>query len=170
MTDGLRIGGRLLVVFDGRCGFCNRAVRWFLRRDRGDRLRFVASESEKVAALLKRHGIETEVSGAGPGTILVVEDADGPGEKLLDRSDAVVAMLRELPGPWPAVGCGAEVGSEAGSRSGLPAHCALAVPDMGAAGELPFAYGRGAGAVSAILGCASASVSGSGGRPKVRKD
>ncbi len=95
-----------MVVFDGRCGFCNRAVRWFLRRDRGDRLRFVASESEKVAPLLKRHGIETEVSGAGPGTILVVEDADGPGEKLLDRSDAVVAMLRELPGPWPAVGVG----------------------------------------------------------------
>ncbi len=103
MTDRIEIGGRLLVVFDGRCGFCNRAVRWFLRRDRRDRLRFVASESEKVAELLKRHGIGTEVSGSGPGTILVVEDADGPGEKLLDRSDAVVAMLRELPRPWPTV-------------------------------------------------------------------
>jgi predicted DCC family thiol-disulfide oxidoreductase YuxK len=104
MTDRLRIGGRLLVVFDGRCGFCNRAVRWFVRRDRRDRLRFVASESAKVAELLGRHGIEAEGSGTGPGTILAVEDADGPAEKLLVGSDAVVAMLRELPRPWPAVG------------------------------------------------------------------
>ena len=94
------------MVFDGRCGFCNRAVRWFLRRDRKDRLRFVASESAKVAELLARHGIGTEVSGAGPGTILVVEDADGTGEKLVSRSDALVAMLRELPRPWPAVAVG----------------------------------------------------------------
>ena len=49
IVSGLvEIGGRLLVVFDGRCGFCNRAVRWFLRRDRRDRLRFVASESAEV--------------------------------------------------------------------------------------------------------------------------
>ena len=100
------MGGRLLVVFDGRCGFCNRAVRWFLRRDRGDRLRFVASESEKVAKLLERHGVEAADSEAGPGSILVVVDADGAAEKLLDRSDAVVAMLRELPQPWAAVGVG----------------------------------------------------------------
>jgi predicted DCC family thiol-disulfide oxidoreductase YuxK len=63
----------------------------------------VASESGKAAELLKRHGVGTEDSGAGPGTILVVEDADGSAEKLLIRSDAVVAMLRELPWPWPAV-------------------------------------------------------------------
>jgi len=106
MNDELSIGGRLLVVFDGRCGFCNRAVRWFVRRDSRDRLRFVASESAKVAPLLEQHGIGTKVSGVGPGTILVVKDADGPGEKLLERSDAVVAMLRELPWPWPTVGVG----------------------------------------------------------------
>jgi predicted DCC family thiol-disulfide oxidoreductase YuxK len=100
------MGGRLLVVFDGRCGFCNRAVRWFLRRDRRDRMRFVASESEKVAELLARQGIEAADSGSGPGTILVIEDADGPAEKLLNRSDAVVAMLSKLPRPWAAVGVG----------------------------------------------------------------
>ena len=102
----VEIGSRLLVVFDGRCGFCNRAVRWFLRRDRGDRLRFVASESEKVVELLRRHGIGTADSGSGPGSILMVEDADGPAEKLLVGSDAVMAMLRELPQPWPAVAVG----------------------------------------------------------------
>src|SRR5271157_3721664 len=89
MIGQLEIGDRMLVVFDGQCGFCNRAVRWFLRRDRWDRLRFAASESAKVAVLLARHGMGTADSGAGPGTILVVEDADGPAEKFLLRSDAV---------------------------------------------------------------------------------
>jgi predicted DCC family thiol-disulfide oxidoreductase YuxK len=102
------IGDRLLVVFDGNCGFCNRSVRWLLRRDRRDRLRFVGFESAKVAGLMGRHGIGGSDSESGPngiaGTMLVVRDADGPAEKLLVRSDAVVALLRELPRPWPWVG------------------------------------------------------------------
>jgi len=68
------IGDRVLVVFDGHCGLCNRAVRWFLRRDGRDRLRFVASESEKVAGLLERLGV-VAASGLGPGSILVVMDS-----------------------------------------------------------------------------------------------
>jgi predicted DCC family thiol-disulfide oxidoreductase YuxK len=102
------IGGRLLVIFDGHCGFCNKSVRWFLRRDRQDRLHFVASESPKVAGLLARHGISETDLGLGSSsiersTILVVRDPDGPGEKILVRSDAARAMLAALPRPWPAV-------------------------------------------------------------------
>ena len=93
-----------MVVFDGRCGFCNRAVRWFLRRDGKDRMRFVASESERVAGVLERHGYGAMDAAEGPGSILVVRDLGGPGEAVLSRSDAVVAMLAELSGPWPAVG------------------------------------------------------------------
>jgi predicted DCC family thiol-disulfide oxidoreductase YuxK len=94
--------GRLLVVFDGHCGLCNRSVRWLLRRDRGDRLRFAASELPQLAALLSRHGF----SASGPETILAVRDAGGPREQLLVRSEAVVALLRELPRPWPWVATG----------------------------------------------------------------
>jgi predicted DCC family thiol-disulfide oxidoreductase YuxK len=36
--------------------------------------------------------------------MLVVRDAEGPAERMLMRSDAVVALLRELPRPWPGVG------------------------------------------------------------------
>jgi predicted DCC family thiol-disulfide oxidoreductase YuxK len=101
------LGGRLLVIFDGRCGLCNRAVRWFLRRDRQERLRFVASESPKVAGLLERHKMGTPGSGSGSDTtlrtVLVALDPDGPGELVLARSDAVLALLSELPSPWPAV-------------------------------------------------------------------
>jgi len=99
------LGGRLLVIFDGHCGLCNRAVHWFLVRDRRDRLRFVASESPKVAALLARHGMGTpgSESNAPLNTILVVLDPASPAERVLVRSEAALALLAELPGPWPAI-------------------------------------------------------------------
>ncbi len=106
MEEAFDIGARLLVVFDGNCGLCNRAVRWFLVRDRRDRLRFAASESAMAAGLLARHGVIGSDSAPGgiPRTILVVRDPGGSNEKLLVRSAAVLAMLGELPRPWPAVG------------------------------------------------------------------
>ncbi|MGA2219818.1 MAG: DCC1-like thiol-disulfide oxidoreductase family protein [Terracidiphilus sp.] len=102
------IGDRLLVVFDGSCGFCNRSVRWFLHRDREDRLRFVASESPRVRGLLAWHGLGASGSEPGsergPDTIVVVRDPDGPDERVFLRSDAVREMLTELPQPWPGAG------------------------------------------------------------------
>jgi len=92
--------GRLVVIFDGHCGLCNRSVRWFLVRDRNDRLRFAPSNSPKVAAVLARHGCEPANISAIPDSILVVRNPDTPLEQLLMRSDAVLAMLAELPRPW----------------------------------------------------------------------
>ncbi|MDE3188044.1 MAG: DUF393 domain-containing protein [Acidobacteriota bacterium] len=97
------LGGRLLVIFDGHCGLCNRSVQWLLRRDRRDRLRFAPSESPQAAALLTRLGFNAHPA-SGPGTILVVLHPGEPQEQALCRSGAVVALLRELPRPWPAVG------------------------------------------------------------------
>jgi predicted DCC family thiol-disulfide oxidoreductase YuxK len=97
------IGDRLLVIFDGNCGLCNRSVRWFLRRDRLDRLRFVPSDSPKVAALLSRHGLDSNSATPTPNTILVARDVDTPAEHLLTRSDAVLTILQQLPQPWPTL-------------------------------------------------------------------
>jgi predicted DCC family thiol-disulfide oxidoreductase YuxK len=98
------LGGRLLVIFDGRCGFCNRSVRWFLRRDRRDRLRFVASDSPKVAECLALQSARASDHALSSTTILVVRDPGGPSEQVLIRSDAAVALFAALPGPWPAIG------------------------------------------------------------------
>ena len=103
MSSFSELGGRLLVIFDGHCGLCNRTVRWFLRLDRRDRLRFAASDSPKIAGLIARQRIDSPDAESGPGTILVVRDFGGPAEEILLRSDAGLAMLRELPRPWPAV-------------------------------------------------------------------
>jgi len=99
------LGDRLLVLFDGQCGLCNRSVRWFLKRDRRDRLRFAPFNSPRVAELLARHGLDS-TGAEGPSSILVVQNVDGPSERLLMRSDAVLTMLSQLPRPWPAVSSG----------------------------------------------------------------
>ena len=103
MTNSSQIDGRLLVIFDGHCGLCNRTVRWLLRRDRRDRLRFVAFDSPQVAGLLARQGISLPDAKSGPATILVVREFSHSAEPLLARSDAVLALLAKLPRPWPAV-------------------------------------------------------------------
>jgi predicted DCC family thiol-disulfide oxidoreductase YuxK len=102
VDESLDVGGRVLVLFDGHCGLCNGSVRWLLRRDRGDRLRFVELDSTKVAGLPARHSLGG--LGSATGTLLVVRDAGGAAERVLLRSDAVAALLRELPRPWPWVG------------------------------------------------------------------
>jgi predicted DCC family thiol-disulfide oxidoreductase YuxK len=93
---------QILVVFDGQCGLCNHTVRWLLRRDRRDRLRFAASSDPVVADLLKSHGIPAPTQNSGPDTILVLRNLDTPVEEMLVRSKAILACLRVLPQPWPA--------------------------------------------------------------------
>jgi predicted DCC family thiol-disulfide oxidoreductase YuxK len=104
MSELKEVGDRLLVIFDGHCGFCNRTVRWFLRRDREDRLRFVATESPKVGELLARHGLGTQGSELGPETVVVVRDPGGAKERVYTRSDAAREMLAVLPQPWRGAG------------------------------------------------------------------
>ena len=99
--------GSLLVVFDGHCGLCHRAGRWLLRRDRGARLRFVAFESEAVAALRARYGLGD--SSQTPASIVVVAGFESADERVLLRSDAVLAVLHVLPQPWPALAAAARL-------------------------------------------------------------
>ena len=95
-------GDRVLVLYDGQCGFCSRTVRWLVRRDGKDRLRFAASQSTVAGPVLARHGLAAE--GGGPGTIVVVRNVETDAEEVLVRSTASLALLAELPQPWPAVG------------------------------------------------------------------
>jgi len=103
MNNTAELGDRLLVIFDGQCGLCNRAVRWLVRRDQRDRLRFVASESTSVAGLLARHGNGAPDLESGSATILAVREFGHTAEVVLVRSEAVLALLAELPRPWPTV-------------------------------------------------------------------
>lgn len=103
MNNFAELDGRLLVLFDGHCGLCNGTVRWSLRRDRRDRLRFAAFDSAKGFELLARHGFDLEEMESGSGSVVIVCEFGGPAERAMLRSEAVLALLRELPQPWPSI-------------------------------------------------------------------
>ncbi len=109
MSDFSQLDGRLLVVYDGHCGLCNQSIRWCLRRDKLDRLRFTPSESPQVAAILARHRFPSFDSTASaspstfPDTLLVLRDVGGPAERIFTHSDATITLLAALPAPWPAI-------------------------------------------------------------------
>ncbi len=98
-----KLEGRLLVLYDGECGLCNRSIRWFLQRDRHDRLRFAPNSDPRAVEILARHGMTSPGAEAGsaPDTIVVLRHVGTPLEDMLVRSNAVLACLRALPAPWP---------------------------------------------------------------------
>ena len=93
------IAGRLLVIFDGHCGLCNRSVRWFLLRDNNDRLRFVPSQSPRVAPLLARHGFDQQTPADGPGSILVVLNPGCPTSTSLPAPPPSSNSCASFPSP-----------------------------------------------------------------------
>ena len=107
MAEFPQLEDRLLVIYDGECGFCNRSIRWLLRRDRGDQLRFAPSTAPAVAQLLSSHGVQPFGQGSSPDlsreTMLVFRNIGDSMEELLVRSNAMLACLRVLPQPWAAV-------------------------------------------------------------------
>src|SRR5262245_1145928 len=85
-----------IVLYDGVCGLCNRAVQFLLKRDRHDRLRFASLQSDFAAGVLRRHGIDHKELD----TIYVVLNHDTTGEELLAKGDALLLFARELGGIW----------------------------------------------------------------------
>ena len=73
MTAG-RPSAQPVVLFDGVCNLCNRAVVWLLEHDREQRLLFASLQSEAAAEVLRGAGVtDLEVL---PDSIVLV-DAEG---------------------------------------------------------------------------------------------
>ncbi len=87
-----------IILFDGRCGLCTRSVQFILKRDRDARFRFAPLESAAAARACARIGVPAPVANE-PDSVLVI--ADG---RLLERSDASLAIAARLPLPWPMFG------------------------------------------------------------------
>ena len=90
------------MFYDGVCGLCNRLVKFLLKRDRHDRLRFASLQSEFAAYLLQQHGLD-------PGdldTVYLLLDYKQSSERVLARSDAILYLLRQLGGVWSFAGLG----------------------------------------------------------------
>lgn len=88
-----------IIFYDGVCGLCNRLVQFTLKHDADGRLRFASLQSGFAAAVLQRHGFNSR----DLDTLYVVEYNGLPEERISLRSDAAIAVLRQLGGSW-AVG------------------------------------------------------------------
>jgi len=83
-----------VVIFDGVCNLCSRAVTFILARERDQALRFASAQSEAGRALLKRRGFDPE----SVETFVCIK-----GETVLVRSDAALEIARHLRPPWSAL-------------------------------------------------------------------
>ena len=91
-------GANPIVLYDGVCGLCNRSVQFLLKHDKDGRFRFASLQSNFAEKVLGRHGLDPK----DLDTVHVVENYDQPGERVLQRSDAILRAGRELGGFWSA--------------------------------------------------------------------
>jgi predicted DCC family thiol-disulfide oxidoreductase YuxK len=86
-----RSGGHAIVLFDGTCAFCERAVTFIARRDPAGYFRFGASQSPQGAALLEQYGL----SRNSARSIVLLED-----DTAYLRSTASLRIAARLSPPW----------------------------------------------------------------------
>ncbi len=83
-----------VIVFDGECVLCSTQAQFVLRHDTMRKFHFTVAQGETGHALYRRLGLKTDVHE----TILLVD-----GDRVLMRSDAVIAIARGLGWPWRAL-------------------------------------------------------------------
>ncbi|HSQ60931.1 MAG TPA: thiol-disulfide oxidoreductase DCC family protein [Acidobacteriota bacterium] len=86
--------GAPIVVFDGVCGFCTKAVRTILENDSAGAIRFAPLQSPLGGRLMREQGLDP----ADAETFLFIKDG-----RALVRSDAAVEVARHLRFPWSAL-------------------------------------------------------------------
>jgi predicted DCC family thiol-disulfide oxidoreductase YuxK len=89
----------MVVLYDGVCGLCDRLVQFSLKRDKRGRVRYAALQGPWARATLGRHGKDPE----DLDTVYVVVDPEGPGERLVRKGRAILALLGALGLPWSLV-------------------------------------------------------------------
>lgn len=87
---------KAIVLYDGVCGLCNRAVQFLLKRDRLDRLQFASLQSDLAAGLLSRHGMDPK----SLDTVYAVLNYGEPNETLLAKGDAFLFFASVIGGIW----------------------------------------------------------------------
>jgi predicted DCC family thiol-disulfide oxidoreductase YuxK len=97
--EHIEIEGRALLLYDGVCALCNGVVRFFLKHDKLEKLRYAPLQSPLGREMLDRFGIGSPIDG-----VVLITDSLTPRERLYRRSDAIGAALELLSGPWRLLG------------------------------------------------------------------
>ena len=83
--------GQAVILFDGTCAFCERAVTFIARRDPAAYFRFGASQSAQAAAILAPYGLSRDTARS----IILIE-----GGRAYLRSTATLRIAARLGRPW----------------------------------------------------------------------
>lgn len=85
-----------LILYDGECGLCDRAVRFLLSSDTGGIFRFAPLGGETAEPILKRWFPEGDI----PDTVMLVESPGTSDERIWMRSDVVIRTGEILDGVY----------------------------------------------------------------------
>lgn len=85
------LGDGPLMVFDGYCGLCSRAVQFVLRHDRNAVFRYVPAQTPLGTAIYQQYGLDAQ----NYETFILVCAGRG-----YFASDAAIELARRLPFPW----------------------------------------------------------------------
>jgi predicted DCC family thiol-disulfide oxidoreductase YuxK len=88
-----------VVFYDGVCGLCDRFLRFLIRRDRQRRILFAPLQGTVARAVLGRRGRDP----SDLDTMYAVADWQGPSERVIARSRAVIHVVGQLDGAWPVL-------------------------------------------------------------------
>ncbi|MFD0863479.1 thiol-disulfide oxidoreductase DCC family protein [Sungkyunkwania multivorans] len=77
------------VIFDGKCGFCNRTVMFLAKKDVENKFVFVSNESEKGKKILASHQLFKEI--IDDSIIVITKDDDA-----YFRSEAFMFFFKEI--------------------------------------------------------------------------
>ena len=81
-----------IILFDGVCNLCNRAVQFVIKRDNKNYFRFASLQSDIGQQILRQYTLPTNITDS----FLLVEN-----EKVFDRSTAALRVLKQLKNLWP---------------------------------------------------------------------
>lgn len=81
---------KLIVIYDGGCGFCNSSVRFILDQRPRDVIRFISQESDLGKKLIQKH---TEIDGLN--SIVVLDNL-----QYFTKSTAVFKILFQVRSTW----------------------------------------------------------------------
>ena len=93
------VGPRHLILYDGGCGLCSRAMAFASDRCSAARLRFVPLESDTAQELLGGR----DFAGGDADTMFALPEGSRPAGVPLAKSRAVFFIARHLAWPWKAV-------------------------------------------------------------------
>lgn len=81
-----------IILFDGVCNLCNSSVQFVIKRDKKDRFRYAALQSDIGKQLVQERNIDSRQVDS----IILIE----PGVAYYTKSDAALEIAKDLGGFW----------------------------------------------------------------------